>query len=96
MIKVPVNQVRDELSRYLQLAKSEDVIITRRGVPTGILIGLEDPDDLWEELLLRDPRFVEHVAQARQSLKDGKGITIEALREKHSIGPGGSQSDEQP
>jgi prevent-host-death family protein len=85
MMQVPLNQVKDDLSRYLRLATKEDVIITRHGVPAGMLVGFEDPEDWWEEQLLRDPRFKARVAQARQSLREGKGITLEAFREKHGL-----------
>ena len=77
--------MKDDLSRYLRMAEKEDIIITRHGVPAGILIGFEDPEAWWEELLLRDPRFRERVAQARSSLRDGQGSSIEQLREKHNI-----------
>lgn len=85
MIRIPLNQVKDDLSRILRLAEKEDVIITRHGVPAGILIGFENPEDWWEELLLRDGRFRERVAQARDSVREGRGISIEELREKHDI-----------
>lgn len=85
MIQIPLNQVKDDLSRYLRMAEKEDVIITRHGIPAGILIGFEDPEAWWEELLLRDPRFRERVAQARDSLRAGQGISIEQLREKHNL-----------
>jgi prevent-host-death family protein len=85
MIQIPLNQVKDDLSRYLRMAEKEDIIITRHGVPAGILIGFEDPEAWWEELLLRDPRFRERVAQARGSLRDGQGSSIEQLREKYNI-----------
>ena len=49
------------------------------------MIGFEDPDDWWEELLLRNPRFQERIEQARQSIRAGKGITLEELRKKHNI-----------
>jgi len=75
--------VKDELSRYLRMAETEDIIITRHGVPAGILIGFEDPETWWEELLLRDPRFQERIAQARTSLRNGQGIRIEDVRAKH-------------
>ena len=64
------------------------------GVPAGILIGFEDPEAWWEELLLRDPRFRARVAQARSSLRDGQGISIEQLREKHSIKSQAPQAEE--
>lgn len=86
MIRIPLNKVKDDLSRYLRMAEQEDIIITRHGVPAGILIGFEDPEAWWEELLVRDPRFRERVAQARTSVLEGKGISIEELRKKHDIG----------
>ncbi|MFN8487067.1 MAG: type II toxin-antitoxin system Phd/YefM family antitoxin [Caldilineaceae bacterium] len=85
MIRVALNEVKDELSRYLRMAETEDVIITRHGVPAGLLIGFEDPEDWWEELLLRNPRFQERIEQSRQSLREGQGITLEELRKKHNI-----------
>ncbi len=85
MIRVALNEVKDDLSRYLRMAEKEDVIITRHGVPAGLLIGFEDPEDWWEEMLLRNPRFQERIEQARQSLREGKGITLEELRKKHNI-----------
>jgi prevent-host-death family protein len=87
MVQVPLNKVKDDLSRYLRMAEKEDVIITRHGVPAGMLVGFEDPEDWWEELLLRDPRFKARVAQARTSLREGKGITLEQFREKHGVKP---------
>lgn len=85
MIRVALNEVKDELSRYLRIAEKEDVIITRHGVPAGMLIGFEDPDDWWEELLLRNPRFRERIEQARYSIDEGKGISLEELRSKLNI-----------
>lgn len=85
MKQVSIEEVKNNLSGYLQIAEKEDVIITRNGIPAGILIGLEDSEDWWEELLLREPRFQERVARARQSLREGKGISIEKLREKYGI-----------
>lgn len=84
MIQVPLNQVKDSLSKYLRLAETEDVIITRHGVPAGILIGFADPEEWWEELLLRHPRFQARIVQARKSLDEGQGRSIEQLREKYA------------
>lgn len=85
MIQVPLCEVKNDLSRYLRIAEKEDVIITRHGVPAGILIGIEDPEDWWEEALLRHPLFQKRIAQARQSAREGKGITIEQLRAELQI-----------
>jgi antitoxin (DNA-binding transcriptional repressor) of toxin-antitoxin stability system len=82
MKQVPIAQVATHLSSYLELAEKESVVITRDGQPVGILVGLEDSGDLWEELMMRDPHFGTKISQARQSLQEGKGISIEALRTK--------------
>ena len=71
----------------LRRAEREDVIITWHGVAAGILIGFEDPEAWWEELLLRDPRFRARVAQARGSLREGRGTDIEELLKKYGIKP---------
>ena len=83
MKQVSVDEVKNDLSGYLQLAEKESVVITRDGQPVGILIGLEDSEDWWEDLMMRDPRFEAEIAQARQSLKEGQGISIEKLRAKY-------------
>ena len=87
MRQVPLNQVKDSLSKYLRLAETEDVIITRHGVPAGILIGFTDSAEWWEELLLRHPQFQARIAQARKSLRAGQGRSIEQLKEKYAAEP---------
>ncbi len=83
MKQVPVDEVKNDLSSYLQLAEKENVVITRDGQPVGILIGLEDSEDWWEDLMMRDPRFEAEIAQARQSLKENQGISMEKLQAKY-------------
>jgi len=85
MKQVSMDEVKKDLSGYLQIAERESVIITRDGQPVGILIGLEDTEDWWEELMLRDPRFEVEIAQARESLKEGKGISIEEMKAKYGV-----------
>ncbi len=88
MKQVPLNQVKNDLSRYLRLAIKENIIITRHGVPAGMLIGFEsDNEDWWEELLLEHPRFQERIAQARENLRAGKRIPIEALEAEYATKP---------
>jgi prevent-host-death family protein len=84
MKQVSIDEVKNDLSGYLQVAETESVVITRDGQPVGILIVLEDAEDWWEELMLRDPRFEAEIAQARQSLKEGKGISIEEMKAKYT------------
>ena len=81
MKKIPLSEVKDDLSRYLREAEKEEVVITRHGKPAGILIGFGSEDDWFDYRLEHDPRFLKRVETARRSLRGGKGIPFEQLEE---------------
>lgn len=82
---VPIDEVKNDLPGYLQVAEKENVLITCDGQAVAVLIGIENTADWWEELLLREPRFEAEIAQARQSIQEGKGISIEAMKAKYAV-----------
>ncbi len=77
MRRVPLHEVKDDLSRLLRQAESEAIVITRHGKPAGLLVGFKSEDDWFDYRLENDPRFLERVASARRSLRAGKGIRLE-------------------
>jgi prevent-host-death family protein len=77
MKTVSLTDVKDDLSRYLRLAAKEQIIITRHGKPAGVLVGFASEDEWFEYRLENDPRFLKRIAQARQSLQQGKGVRLE-------------------
>ena len=79
MKKVPLSEVKDDLSRYLRIAEKEQVIITRHGRPAGLLIGFESEEEWFDYLLENDPRFMQRIESARQSLRSGKGVRLEEI-----------------
>jgi len=79
MKRVALNEVKDDLSRYLRQAEGEEIIITRHGKPAGVLRGFKTEDDWFEYRLENDPRFLERVEKARRSLRAGKGSRLEDL-----------------
>ena len=68
MKEVAVSRVKDGFSRYLRIAETEDVVITRNGKPAGILVGFHDEEDWLEYRLEHDPRFLARVENARNSI----------------------------
>src|SRR5437870_5556267 len=74
------NATRDHLSRYVQLATHEEIVVTRHGRPAAVLIGFEDEDDWFDYQLEHDSRFIARMDAARRSLEAGKGISIEQVR----------------
>jgi prevent-host-death family protein len=75
--KVPLAEVKDDLSRYLKEAAAREIIITRHGKPAGVLIGFKSEDDWLEYLLENDPRFLRRIEEARASLRAGRGVRLE-------------------
>ena len=81
MKRVALSEVKDDLSRFLRLAEKEEVLITRHGKPAGVLIGFESEDDWFDYRLENDPRFLARVETARASLRAGRGVKLEAIKE---------------
>ncbi len=71
--------VKDDLSRFLRLAESEEIVITRHGKPAGVLIGFESEEDWFDYRLEHDPEFLRRVADAREALREGRGVPLEEL-----------------
>ena len=72
-------EVKDDLSRFLRLAESEEILITRHGRPAGVLIGFETEDDWFDYRLEHHPEFLRRVAEARAAFRSGRGVRLEDL-----------------
>lgn len=79
MRRAALAEVKDDLSRFLRLAESEEIIITRHGKPAGVLIGFETEDDWFDYRLENHPAFLRRVAEAREAFKSGQGVRLEDL-----------------
>jgi prevent-host-death family protein len=77
MKTVSLSDVKDDLSRYLRLAAKEEIVITRHGKPAGVLLGFANQDDWFDYRLENDPRFLKRIAEARDSLRAGRGISLD-------------------
>lgn len=79
MKKAALSEVKDDLSKYLRIAAKEEVIITRHGRPAGVLVGFASDDEWFDYQLEHDPRFLQRIERARESLRTGKGVKLETL-----------------
>lgn len=79
MKQVSLSEIKDDLSRYLREAETQEIVITRHGKPAGVLIGFESEEDWFDYRLENDPRFLRRIEQARESLRAGRGIRLEDL-----------------
>jgi prevent-host-death family protein len=79
MKEIPLSEVKDDLSHFLREAEKGHIVITRQGKPAGVLIGFASEDGWFDYRLENDPRFLRRVAQARKSLRAGRGVRLEDL-----------------
>ena len=77
--EVPLSEIKDDFSRFLREAETQEIVITRHGKPAGVLIGFESEDDWFDYRLENDPRFLRRIEQARSSLRAGRGTKLENL-----------------
>ena len=77
--RVPLSEVKDDLSRYLRRASETPIVVTRHGRPAGILIGFASEEDWFDYQLENDPRFAGRVERARGQLRAGRGVRLEEV-----------------
>jgi prevent-host-death family protein len=75
--EVPLSEIKDDLSRYLREAETQEIVITRHGKPAGVLIGFGSEEDWFDYRLEHDARFLRRIEQARNSLRAGRGVRLE-------------------
>ena len=80
MKMVTVADLQHDVTRYLELAEEEDILILKNGKPVGFLRGFTDEDDLFDYELESDPRFLERVNRARAQFRAGRGIRLEDVK----------------
>jgi prevent-host-death family protein len=80
--EVPLSEMKDDLSRFLREAGDREIVITRHGKPAGVLIGFKTEDDWFDYRLENDPRFLDRIQSARDSLRAGRGVRLESLDKK--------------
>ena len=79
MKEIPLSEIKDDLSRFLREAETQEIVITRHGKPAGVLIGFESEEDWFEYRLEHDPRVRRRIEQARNNLRAGRGVRLEDL-----------------
>lgn len=79
MKQVSVTEVEHKLAEFLELAASEDIVLTRHGKPVGVLVGFEDEHDWFEYHLENSAKFLEQIAEAREDLRKGHGVRLEEI-----------------
>ena len=70
-----VADVKAKLSAYLRGSQEGPVVVTRNGKPVGVLLSVEDEEELERLLLAYSPRLQKVLAAGRQQIQTMGGIS---------------------
>jgi prevent-host-death family protein len=78
---VPLNEVKNRLSAYLELSKREDIVVTKNGRAAAVLHGVTD-EDLEDYLFESDPRFIARIELLRRNYQREGGTSLDDVRKE--------------
>ena len=76
-----VADVKSKFSSFLRESKGGPVIVTRNGKPVGVLLSMEDEEEIERLLLAYSPRLQKILAAARHQIQTVGGISHRAFWE---------------
>jgi prevent-host-death family protein len=83
---VPLNEVKNRFSTYLELSKREDIVVTKNGRPAAILHAITD-EDLEDYLFESDPRFIARIEALRGEFQQAGGTSLADVRRELRVRP---------
>ncbi len=79
---VPLSQVKDRFSAYIDESRESPIVVTRNGRPVAMIIAIEDEDDLDNMLLVHNQRFVQLLEEARERVRVTGGVSLAEFRKE--------------
>ena len=83
---VPLNEVKNRFSTYLELSKREDIVVTKNGRPAAVIMSFDEWES-WRETfdILSDKRTMKRIRRSVAYFNEGgKGKTIDEVFGKDS------------
>ncbi len=74
-----VADIKAHFSAYLRSAARGPIVVTRSGKPVGVLLAIDDEEELERLLLAYSPRLRTLLDAARQRIRSGTGIRHEGF-----------------
>ena len=78
---VPLNEVKNRFSTYLELSKREDIVVTKNGRPAAILHAVTD-EDVEDYLFESDPRFIARIEALRREFQRHGATSLDKVRKE--------------
>jgi prevent-host-death family protein len=78
---VPLSEIKNRFSTYLDMSKREDIVVTKNGRPAAILHAVTD-EDIEDYLFESDPRFIARIEALRREFQRQGGTSLAAVRKE--------------
>ena len=79
MKTIDLNDAIEPLAEYVKRMEGEEITIVHKGVPLAILRPAGN-DDYESVQMSTNPEFIARLERARQTIKEGKGLSSEEVR----------------
>jgi prevent-host-death family protein len=66
-----VAQIKSQLSNVLKASEAGPVVVTRKGKPVAVILGIHDEDEVERVLMAYSPRLQEIVKESRKQIREG-------------------------
>ncbi len=83
---VPLNEVKNQFSQYLEEAQQEDIVVTKNGRAAAIIHAITD-EDLEDYLFETDPRFIARIEALRAQYRREGGTSLREVRRELGLKP---------
>ena len=77
MKRASAADVKTQFDAYLKATESEPVVVTRRGRPVAILLGVRDEAELERLLMAHSPQLAAILERSRQQFREGQWLSEE-------------------
>ncbi len=72
-----IADIKARFSAYLKESENGPVIVTRKGRPVAVLLGIQDEDEIERLVLAHSPKFQAILEKSRQQIRDGEWLSAE-------------------
>lgn len=77
---IAVREAKQQLSGYIETAQKERILITKRGKPAAVVIGVEGRD-FEDVMLMQNPRFWQLIEARRKQ----PTVSLDAVRKRFGL-----------
>jgi len=75
MTTASVGEVESKFSTFLKASEGSPVVVTRRGKPVAVIVGVHDEEEIEMLLMAHSPQLRKIVEASRKQIREGKGLS---------------------